>query len=308
MVVCDLRTSPHPPSPPLRYDSTMGRPPENDARIWSPPGLPGVEALAARYVRQEFAPHRHQGVLIGVIEAGAHAVHCRGARHVAAPGTVATLDADEVHRGGAAAPCGWTQRMLYVPHGLLAELAEDALDRPWNAAEVHFREPFRRDPALAAAYGRVHRQLARSGEQLVVQSQFEGLVRAVLTRFAGLRPPPPPGADPRHLERARAFLHAHLAEPCALADLARVAGLRRRRLGAAFRARFGLAPHQYLTQLRIDTARALLAAGSPPGAVAAAVGFADQSHLVRRFKALLGATPGRYQADPNVLYATVPGT
>jgi AraC-like DNA-binding protein len=72
-----------------------------------------------------------------------------------------------------------------------------------------------------------------------------------------------------------------------------VAGLRRRHLVSAFRARFGLPPHRYLTQLRVDEARRLLAEGRPPGEVAAAVGFADQSHLVRRFKALLGATPGR---------------
>ena len=287
----------------------MGRPPDNDARIWAPPGLPGVEALAARYVRQEFAPHRHDGVLIGVIEAGAHAVYCRGARHVAGPGTVATLDADEVHRGGAAATAGWRQRMLYVAHPLLLELAEDALDRPAPASTLHFREPFRHAPELAAAYGRLHRLLDRGGEPLALQSRFEAVARAMLTRFAGLRPPRPPRlhASPRSLERAREHLHAHLAEPCPLAELARVAGLRRRQLVTAFRARFGLAPHQYLTQLRVDAARALLAAGRAPGEVAAEVGFADQSHLGRRFKAVLGATPGRYRAGDragtNLLYA-----
>jgi AraC-like DNA-binding protein len=63
------------------------------------------------------------------------------------------------------------------------------------------------------------------------------------------------------------------------------------RLGPASEGRFGLPPHQYLLQLRVDAARRLLAAKVPASEVAADVGFADQSHFVRRF---LGVTPGRY--------------
>lgn len=282
----------------------MSRPPANDARIWAPRWLPGVEALSATYRRQEFAPHRHEGVLIGIVEAGAHAVHCRGARHVAVAGTVATLDADEVHRGGAAAEGGWRQRMLYVPHAVLAELAEDALERPAGDGVLHFREPFRRAEEVAAAYRGLHRMLERGGEPLALQTRFEEVARAVLARFAGLRAPPPRGGR-EGVARARDWLHARLDRPCTLAALAAVAGLRRRQLVRAFRARYGLAPHQYLLQLRIDRARALLAAGRPAGEVAAATGFADQSHLGRCFKAHLGITPGRYLSGvegANVLF------
>jgi AraC-like DNA-binding protein len=263
--------------------------------MWQPAGLRGVEALVARYARQDFPPHRHEGVLVGVIEEGAHAVHCRGALHLAGPGTLATMDAGEVHHGGAAAEGGWRQRMLYVPEPLLAELAEDALDRPAPPAVLHFGEPFRRDVEVARCYRAVHAVLDGC-EPLEAQSRFEGMLRAILARFGGLRATPYPGAGAAGLERVRDYLHAHLAEPCPLSELARVAGLRRRHLVAAFRARHGLPPHRYLTQIRIDVARALLAEGRSPGEVAAAVGFADQSHLVRHFKALVGATPGRYRA------------
>ncbi len=264
--------------------------------MFRPAGLRGVEALVARYRRHDFPPHRHDGVLMGVIEEGAHAVHCRGALHLAGPGSVATMDAGEVHHGGAAAEGGWRQRMLYVSEATLAELVEDALDRPAPPAVLHFGEPFRRDLEVAGAYRAMHALLDQGGEPLEVQSRFEGVLRAVLGRYGGLRTAPPAPAGRAGLERVREYLHAHLAEPCPLAELARLAGLRRRHLVAAFRARHGLPPHQYLTQLRVDAARALLAQGRPPGEVAAAVGFADQSHLVRRFKALVGATPGRYGA------------
>jgi AraC-like DNA-binding protein len=42
-------------------------------------------------------------------------------------------------------------------------------------------------------------------------------------------------------------------------------------------------------------AKQLLARGMSIAQVAAEVGFADQSHLTRKFKSLVGATPRQYQ-------------
>ena len=62
-----------------------------------------------------------------------------------------------------------------------------------------------------------------------------------------------------------------------------------------FKQATGVSPHQYLIQVRVNNARALLMAGAGKRSVAAvaeAVGFADQSHLTRHMKRLLGVTPG----------------
>jgi AraC-like DNA-binding protein len=42
----------------------------------------------------------------------------------------------------------------------------------------------------------------------------------------------------------------------------------------------------------------LLLAGFPIADVAAQTGFADQSHLTRRFKRVVGVTPGQYRPSP----------
>ncbi|MBI1877856.1 MAG: helix-turn-helix transcriptional regulator, partial [Chloroflexi bacterium] len=62
----------------------------------------------------------------------------------------------------------------------------------------------------------------------------------------------------------------------------------------AFRAELGLPPHAYLTQIRIERAKALLAQGWPVAQVAFETGFADQSHLTKRFKGIVGVAPGQY--------------
>jgi AraC-like DNA-binding protein len=63
----------------------------------------------------------------------------------------------------------------------------------------------------------------------------------------------------------------------------------------AFRAETGMPPHAYLNQLRVRQARVLLDAGVPPAEAAATTGFADQAHLTRHFKRVVGVPPGAFQ-------------
>jgi AraC-like DNA-binding protein len=53
----------------------------------------------------------------------------------------------------------------------------------------------------------------------------------------------------------------------------------------------------YHVQVRLAHAQRLLAEGKPATRVAYECGFADQSHLNRRFKQAHGLTPGAFQAQ-----------
>ena len=61
----------------------------------------------------------------------------------------------------------------------------------------------------------------------------------------------------------------------------------------AFSRQFGITPHAYLNQVRVHQARELILRGVPIARAAVDVGFVDQSHLTKRFKRLLGVTPGQ---------------
>ncbi|WP_394829437.1 AraC family ligand binding domain-containing protein [Pendulispora albinea] len=262
--------------------------------MWRPLGFAGIEALEADYVRQDFSPHRHEGYLVGVIERGVHAVRCRGVRWYASEGTVCTLDPGEVHHGGAAVRDGWRQRILYVEPEIVRDVLEDALDRPVD--DLHFEQCFRADRRAAAALSRLHRALGSRDEALEVQTVFHAVMGRVLTRYGRLveAPSPPPSPPDVRLSRAREFVHEHACERIELADIARAADLRRRQLIDGFVRAFGLPPHRYQRQVRIDRARRLLASGMAPSQVAHETGFTDQSHFIRHFRAVLGVTPARY--------------
>jgi AraC-like DNA-binding protein len=88
-----------------------------------------------------------------------------------------------------------------------------------------------------------------------------------------------------------------MAGPPSLAELARELGTGPFALLRAFRDRYGLPPHSWLTDARVRRAAVLLADGTPPSAVAAAVGFCDQSHLTRHFTRIVGVPPGAYQRE-----------
>jgi AraC family transcriptional regulator len=100
------------------------------------------------------------------------------------------------------------------------------------------------------------------------------------------------GLTDRQLAGVRELLHERLAEPVPLADMAAVAGLSVSQFARQFKARVGVAPHQYLLRLRVDAARRMLTDGRLPIAeVATRCGFSHQEHLTRVVTARLGATP-----------------
>lgn len=97
------------------------------------------------------------------------------------------------------------------------------------------------------------------------------------------------------VEAVRRHLCDHVADPVRLDDLARLAGRSRCHLLRMFQQVTGLPPHAYQTQLRVEAAKGLLAAGHAITQVAAETGFSDQSHFSRVFRDLTGATPRQYQ-------------
>ena len=103
------------------------------------------------------------------------------------------------------------------------------------------------------------------------------------------------GASAAALSRVRDYIRTYYAHDMTVSDLAAVAGLSRAHLTRAFSAAYYMPPHVYLNAVRITQAQALIRRGMPLTAVALECGFADQSHLTRRFKGGVGITPSAWR-------------
>jgi len=98
------------------------------------------------------------------------------------------------------------------------------------------------------------------------------------------------------IRKAIAFLHSAYAQPLTVKEIAQVAGLSEFYFMRTFQKMTGLSVHQYLTQIRLMRAKGLLAKGIGAAQVASDIGFFDQSHLIKQFRAHFGTTPGMFAA------------
>lgn len=94
---------------------------------------------------------------------------------------------------------------------------------------------------------------------------------------------------PRQMDTVTAYMRAHLADRVGLDDLAREVALSRFHFLRLFSATTGQTPHQFLTGLRIETARRLLEAGDEPvGRIGLLCGFSTASHFTTVFREQIG--------------------
>jgi len=101
-----------------------------------------------------------------------------------------------------------------------------------------------------------------------------------------------------HMRRIRDFVEANLGSDIGLADLAGQVGLSPHYFSLLFKRSFGVSPYRYVVARRIERARRRLAARTVPiSEIALELGFSDQSHFCRVFRAFFGTTPKRYRAQ-----------
>jgi len=253
----------------------------------------GIELIRARFGGHAYDPHAHDEYLIGVTEAGVQGFNCRGIAHRSTPGTAILMEPGERHDGHAAADPGFTYRMLYLPPGWLRRRLSELIEAP--ATWPEFRRTLSDVPGLGAAVLAAHSELRDKGPRILREAALDRLVLSIRTDLVRRPALPAAARAPRAAARARAALEARMAEDIGIDDLAAETGMSRFRLSRAFKAAYGLAPHAYLIELRLRAARRLLAQGSPPAAVASAVGFADQSHMGRWFRRAFRLTPAAYR-------------
>jgi len=103
---------------------------------------------------------------------------------------------------------------------------------------------------------------------------------------------------PRAVAHALQFIQQNYAHELTLSNIAAAVSLSPFHLTRLFKRTLGISLYQHVLQVRVNSARSLLAAGTSGRSlaeIAAAVGFADQSHLTRHFKRITGITPRQFR-------------
>ncbi|MEV0659868.1 AraC family transcriptional regulator [Actinomadura luteofluorescens] len=265
-------------------------------RVGGIQGAP-LDLLTARIGSRHYAPHTHDEYAIGVTVDGTETMLYRGERIYSAAGSVVVVEPGEAHTGGPARPEGFAYLCLY-PAAELLGAATTAEPGP-VPAEPHFANPIIDDRGLGEALRLAHHALRLGSDPLEGESRLLGVLGALVRRHAASGPKAVPahrGAEAGRIARTVANrLSDEMVAPPTLAEVATDLGLSRYQLLRAFRDAMGMPPYAWLAQHRVARARRLLDAGHRPAEAATLVGFADQAHLTRWFRRVLGVTPGVYR-------------
>jgi AraC-like DNA-binding protein len=257
---------------------------EERARFLRPEGLPGVEALHARFVHHRYAPHVHDFWVIACIDDGAVRFELEGEEHIAPTGTAFVIPPGAVHTGQSATTEGYVYRVLYVDAARVADA--DAIDE-----RAYRRSPVVEDRRLLHALRRSHELLALPGHALEQGEAMATVWRclpSVVSRARARRAVHPAVA------RTKAFIEESWRDNFTVRELADAVDVSPFHLVHIFHRDVGLPPSAYRRALRVLAAQRMLRRGEPVRDVALSCGFYDQAHLTRHFKSIVGVTPARY--------------
>jgi len=104
------------------------------------------------------------------------------------------------------------------------------------------------------------------------------------------------GLAPHKLQKVLAYVEEKLAEPVGVRELASQVHMSPFHFARRFKQAVGTPPHAYITHVRIERARSLLAGTNVPLIeVATRVGYRTQAHFTGVFHRYVGTTPRAYR-------------
>lgn len=260
------------------------------AEFWRSTALPHLEARRSCQENPCYRPHAHDSFSIGAIDAGTSVLTGPlGGKTRLEPGDVIVIPAGQVHacnpdRGR------WLYQMIHA-------------DQAWAAALAPSLEMSRLFDGVRVLRHRELHTLVSTLNDAIFTDEGRGALETWFTvLFAELEAVAPAhlavsDAEPDLLACLAPVMHRLRTDETnpALTELAASVGMTKYQLIRAMRRVTGFSPLAWRQNARVVRARQMLRDGRPIAETAHALGFADQSHFHRVFRAHVAASPGSYR-------------
>ncbi|WP_322062617.1 AraC family transcriptional regulator [Paraburkholderia sp. J63] len=274
----------------------MPHPTDSTPTFWRDEALPFIEVRAIADGRKlRYGRHAHRTFSIGAVTGGRSTYSNGNTLEQVHAGAVVIINPEVVHACNPVDDEAWAYRMFYLDADWLAQL-QHAQGFGMQAGFVPFGQTLTWRADLFAGLNALYDVLVNPHEDVPRKES------AVTQYFAALQQalnPAPHASAPREqnqrLARAAEFIEGNYTRTLKLEEICAAAQLSPSYLIRAFREQYGMTPHAYVVNRRIEFCRAQLRRGHAIADVAAEAGFADQAHLQRAFRQFVAATPGQYR-------------
>lgn len=185
---------------------------------------------------------------------------------------------------------------------LQPSLLADVMDRDLSIDQIEIMpQIFGHDPLIYNMGLELKRELEFGGmdSRLYAESMAAALAIHLVRRYATRRAiiKSYSGGLPTHkLRTVLTYIHDYLDQPLSLAEISAVVQMSPHYFASLFKQSVGVAPHQYVTQCRIERAKQLLSQSQfTIVEVCHQVGFHSQSHFTKVFREHTNVTPKVYR-------------
>jgi AraC family transcriptional regulator len=161
---------------------------------------------------------------------------------------------------------------------------------------------FDRNPQFECIARHYHAEMQQQGigRRLYSESLGNLFMLSLLRNYCHEAPKIQPvrgGLGTKRLQRILDYIDAHLAENIGLQEMAAIAGLGQHHFATMFKQSMGISPYAYVVRQRVDRAKHQLRQTTIGiSDIALSCGFADQSHLNKHFRKIVGMTPKTFRA------------
>lgn len=267
-----------------------------DFEFWQDGRMPYVETRRSCFSRTCYKSHSHPTFSIGAIDEGNSVFQSSfGTAQKISAGTLVIVPAHIEHSCNPLPDQAWSYQMLHLDISWLNQWYAEFQKEGFDLNLPQHRPLIIKDENLYQAFSDMNETLFDSKKLIFEkeQSLIYCLTQLLLPHFIL-----------EEIQRTQylyeSFLDLiHIIKSSerfiSLEELAQQVGLSRYAIIRLFKANVGLTPHAFQINLKINQARAQLKQGIPLAELAVNLGFSDQSHFHKAFKAHTGITPRQFQ-------------
>jgi AraC-like DNA-binding protein len=262
------------------------------SKFWKPTEKDDILLFKGHFDTYEYDKHAHEEYTISLIHDGNMKGFLNGFSHNFSQSTVLTINPDEIHACKTNSDLGYTYNSIYFRASFLNDIAnEHGIRTP-----LYFKKNTLNDKGL---YQKLSALVALNEIGISSKIEFESVLIDVLEQMFQLnhfqRNVLFANNKERLISRAKEFINDNYALDLRLEDIAKELNISKYHFLRIFKSYTHISPHSYLMNRRIEKAKIFLQKGTSIINTAYDCGFNDQSHLHRRFKAIMGITPKQYQ-------------